>query len=145
MTTDRYRLLLKRAGLVPTRPRLAVAGLLFRAGGRHVTADVLQQEVHAAGLEVSRATLYNTLHAFTRHGLLREIPTENGRSVFDTNVNHGVHLYFEDTGELVDVPPEWGGLDHLLGRLGGIDPARINVVIHVRTFPRPSRKAGVAE
>lgn len=120
------------AGVLPTRQRLALAELLFSGVDRHVTPEELLLEARRAGLRVARATVYNTLHAFREHGLLREIPVEAGRSYFDTNIAHACHLYFEKTGALHDLPAEWAGLEELSKRLGGIDPQRINVIVHVR-------------
>src|SRR5689334_2400745 len=64
---------LRRAGLRPTRQRVALATLLFCSGDRHVTAELLHEEAVRAGERVSLATVYNTLHQFKRAGLLREI------------------------------------------------------------------------
>ena len=64
---------LTRAGLRPTRQRLALADLLYAAGDRHVTAEQLHKEAGEAGIAVSLATVYNTLHQFTGSGLLREV------------------------------------------------------------------------
>src|SRR5262249_2731190 len=63
---------LRQAGLRPTRQRLCLARLLFEPGDRHVTAEQLHSEANAARVEVSLATVYNTLHQFTEAGLLRE-------------------------------------------------------------------------
>ena len=65
--------LLKQAGLRPTRQRMALGTLLFEAGDRHVTAELLHAEAVAVGHHVSLATVYNTLHQFKRAGLLREL------------------------------------------------------------------------
>ncbi len=75
------------AGLRPTRQRLALAKLLFDRGDRHLTAEQLHGDVLKARVHVSQATVYNTLHQFTRAGLLREVVVEAGRSYFDTNVS----------------------------------------------------------
>ncbi|HZD27006.1 MAG TPA: transcriptional repressor, partial [Alphaproteobacteria bacterium] len=53
---------LRAAGLRPTRQRLALARLLFEGGHRHMTAEDLHGEASGAGLKVSLATVYNTLH-----------------------------------------------------------------------------------
>ena len=58
-------------GLRPTRQRLALAGLLFAKGDRHLSAEQLHDEAVAAGVPVSLATVYNALHHFTTAGLLR--------------------------------------------------------------------------
>ncbi|HEX2647790.1 MAG TPA: transcriptional repressor, partial [Candidatus Dormibacteraeota bacterium] len=55
---------LRAARLRPTRQRLALARLLLENGNRHVTAEQLHSEALAAGIPVSLATVYNTLHQF---------------------------------------------------------------------------------
>ena len=86
---------LKQAGLRPTRQRLALAKLLFEPGFRHVTAEQLHAEAASANMRVSLATVYNTLHQFTRQGLLREVVVDPGRSYFDTNMGDHHHFFFE--------------------------------------------------
>ena len=87
-TTDRpYSQVLARlreAGLRPTRQRLALGRLLFEAGDHHVTAENLHEQAVSAGVSVSLATVYNTLHQFTKVGLLREVVVDSSRTYFDT-------------------------------------------------------------
>ena len=45
---------LRKAGLRPTRQRLALASLLFAPNDRHVTAEGLHEEAVAARVPVSR-------------------------------------------------------------------------------------------
>src|SRR3954451_16323367 len=91
---------LRSAGLRLTRPRLALARLLFDAGHRHVTAEELHNEAIAAAIPVSLATIYNTLHQFTAAGLLREVVIAPGRLYFDANVDEPHHFFCESTGML---------------------------------------------
>ena len=56
---------LRKAKLRPTRQRMALAELLFSKGDRHVSAETLFDEAQEAGVAVSLATIYNTLHQFT--------------------------------------------------------------------------------
>ena len=95
---------LKTVGLRPTRQRLALLRLLGEGGDRHLTAEALHEEARGAGIAVSLATVYNTLHQFTAAGLLREVVVEAGRSYFDTNTSAHHHFLHEDTGRLVDIP-----------------------------------------
>lgn len=95
--------LLRTAKLRPTRQRLALARLLFEKGDRHVTAEQLHVDAIAASIQVSLATIYNTLHQFVAAGLLREVVVNSGRSYFDTNIADHHHFYFEETGKLVDI------------------------------------------
>lgn len=97
--TDRLR----NAGLRPTRQRLALAELLFGAGDRHVSAEVLHGQATDAGHSVSLATIYNTLHQFKRAGLIRELAIDGTKSVFDTNTSDHSHFYNEETGEVFDI------------------------------------------
>jgi Fur family iron response transcriptional regulator len=95
---------LRAAGLRPTRQRTALAGLLFRAGDRHVSAETLHGEALRAGFKVSLATVYNTLHQFTDAGLLQQVVVDATRSYFDTNVGDHQHFYCPDEETLIDIP-----------------------------------------
>ena len=70
---------LRDAGLRPTRQRVALAELLFHDGDRHVTAEAMHSEAEKAGVKVSLATVYNTLHQFTEAGLLRQVTVDAER------------------------------------------------------------------
>jgi Fur family iron response transcriptional regulator len=94
---------LRAAGLRPTRQRLALAKLLFGHRDRHVSAEELHEEVLAAGMKVSLATVYNTLHQFTAAGLLRELAVDGARAYFDTNTGNHHHFYCEEDGTLIDI------------------------------------------
>ena len=94
---------LKQAGLRPTKQRVALGALLFAAGDRHVTAEMLHDEAVRDAIPVSLATVYNTLHQFTEAGLLREVAIEGAKTYFDTNTSDHYHFYFEHNGTLMDV------------------------------------------
>ena len=104
---------LRSLGMRPTRQRLALAKLLFEGNNRHVTAEVLLREALDARVRISLATVYNTLHQFTRVGLLREIVVDAGCSYFDTNTSNHHHFYCEDTHELTGID----GIDIQFGQL----------------------------
>lgn len=123
---------LKAGGLRPTRQRLALARLLFDGGDRHLTAEQLHNEALAAGVRVSVATVYNTLHQFTKVGLLREVVVEPGRSYFDTNVDNHHHFYFESSGQLQDIPSEQLHVQELPVAPEGTRIARVDVVVRVQ-------------
>lgn len=124
---------LRRAGLRPTRQRLALARLLFDGGDRHVTAEQLHAEAEKAGVSVSLATIYNTLHQFTDGGLLREVVVEAGRSYFDTNTGGHHHFFDVTTGALTDIP----GHEIVIGELPPAPPGarieRVDLVIRIRS------------
>lgn len=106
LTEERIIERLKAANLRPTRQRIALASLLFGCGDRHVTAEMLHADAIRNALQVSLATVYNTLHQFTEAGLLREVAIEGSRTYFDTNTSNHSHFYFESDGELKDIGKE---------------------------------------
>ena len=122
---------LRAAGLRPTRQRLALARLLFEQGDRHVSAEQLHSEAVAASVPVSLATVYNTLHQFVGAGLLREVVVNPGRSYFDTNMGDHHHFFFEDTGQLVDIPSDRIGLTSLPTPPTGTAIRRVDVIVRI--------------
>ena len=122
---------LKRAGLRPTRQRLALGRLLFAAGDRHVTAEALHCEAQEAGVPVSLATVYNTLHQFTASGLLRQVVVDPSRTYFDTNVSDHHHFFYEDEGRLVDIPADGLVIPRLPEAPAGARIARVDVIIRL--------------
>jgi Fur family transcriptional regulator, iron response regulator len=123
---------LRAVGLRPTRQRIALAGLLFRQGDRHVSAEALHAEAASCGIEVSLATVYNTLHQFTEVGLLRQVVVEAARGYFDTNTGQHHHFYSEDDGTLIDIPGDSITVSGILQPPKGTEVSRVDVVIRVR-------------
>ncbi len=95
---------LQSAGLRATPKRIAIGGLLFDGVDRHVTADDVAGIARKAGVRVSLATVYNTLNQFVAAGLMKRITLDTDRTYFDTNVSDHHHLFFEQDGELQDIP-----------------------------------------
>ena len=123
---------LKAAGLRPTRQRMALARLLFEGPPRHVTADDLHAEAEGAHVQVSLATVYNTLHQFTKVGLLREVAVDPGRSYFDTNTSDHHHYYFESTGRLMDISIDSVDLKVVPEPPPGSRVSRVDVIVRLR-------------
>jgi Fur family iron response transcriptional regulator len=122
---------LRRAGLRPTRQRVALATLLFCNGDRHVTAELLHEEAVKAGERVSLATVYNTLHQFKRAGLLREIAIGGQRAYFDTNTSNHNHFFVESEGKLVDIPGDSIRVDGLPEPPADLKISHIDVVVRL--------------
>jgi Fur family transcriptional regulator, iron response regulator len=95
---------LEAAYLRPTQQRVSLAGLLFVAGDRHVTAEQLFREAQALRMPLSRATVYNTLRNFVSSGLLREIAVCGSTVWYDTNIGSHSHFYDENRGQVSDIP-----------------------------------------
>lgn len=123
---------LRQAGLRPTRQRVELAGILFKDDDRHVTAESLHEEVTAAGVKVSLATVYNTLHQFTEAGLLRQVIVDASRSYFDTNVGDHQHFFVENEGTLIDIPGEHIAVSGVPTPPTGLSIDRVDVVVRVK-------------
>ena len=122
---------LRAAGLRPTRQRVELAGLLFADCDRHVTAESLHDQVTGAGVKVSLATVYNTLHQFTQAGLLRQVIVDAARSYFDTNTGDHQHFFLEDEGMLIDIA-EHIAVSGVPAPPAGMAVDRVDVVVRVR-------------
>ncbi|MEO1694638.1 MAG: iron response transcriptional regulator IrrA [Pseudomonadota bacterium] len=123
---------LRAAGLRPTRQRLAIADALFSRGDRHISAEVLLDEVLAAGSRVSLATIYNTLHQLEGVGLVRELAVDGTKRYFDTNTSNHSHFFIEETAELVDIPGDAIDVGLLPEPPPGTTIAHVDVVVRVR-------------
>ena len=123
---------LRKAGLRPTRQRLALAQLLFAHGDRHVTAENLHEEAVASGIPVSLATVYNSMHQFTDAGLLRELTVDGARIYFDTNTGDHHHFYCEDDGTLLDIDGSGIEVAGLPAPPQGAKVDRVDVVVRLK-------------
>jgi Fur family iron response transcriptional regulator len=128
----RTGLRLKAAGLRPTRQRAALADLLFRGGNRHISAEALHDEATGAGIKVSLATVYNTLHQFTQAGLLQQVVVDATRSYFDTNVGEHQHFYSPDGETLIDIPCGAITIAGLPAAPRGMEVERVDVIVRLK-------------
>ena len=123
---------LSSVGLRPTSQRMILAKLLFDGTRRHVTAEMLRYEVLKSQKKVSLATIYNTLHVFTKLGLLREIIVDSDYSYFDTNTTNHHHFYREDTRELIDIDESDIQIGHLPKPPVGSHITRVEIVVRTK-------------
>tara|TARA_R110002124_G_scaffold9547_4_gene48925 strand:- start:1922 stop:2299 length:378 start_codon:yes stop_codon:yes gene_type:complete len=123
------------AGLRPTRQRVALAELLFGGAHRHVSAEQLHGEASQSHVNVSLATIYNTLHQFHEAGLLREVAVDAARSYFDTDTSDHHHFYVEDEQRMIDIPAASVEFMKLPEAPKGMEVSHVDVVIRVRKTP----------
>ncbi|TNM66611.1 iron response transcriptional regulator IrrA [Aliirhizobium smilacinae] len=123
---------LRRYGLRPTRQRVALGDLLFAKGDRHLTVEELHEEAIIAGVPVSLATVYNTLHQFTEAGLIRVLAVEGAKTYFDTNTSDHHHFFVEGRNEVLDVPIGNLVIGNLPEPPEGMEIAHVDVVIRLR-------------
>jgi len=68
--------------MVPTMQRIAIIDVL-RGSDAHPTADMVFREVSAKHPSISRATVYNTLHALVDAGLVHELSIDKEAARYD--------------------------------------------------------------
>ena len=122
----------RRAGLRPTRQRVALAELLFAKGERHLSAEELHEEAQAAGVPVSLATVYNSLHQFTDAGLLRILAVEGAKTYFDTNTSDHHHFFVEGDNTVFDIVSGPVQVSNLPEPPEGMEIVNVDVVVRLR-------------
>ncbi len=128
----KLRTMLRGAGLRPTRQRVALGWLLFGRGHRHISAETLFEEANRARVNVSLATVYNTLHQFTEAHLLRELAVDGAKTYFDTNVSDHHHFFVEGENTVIDIEHTGLHVDDLPEVPEGYEIARVDVVVRLR-------------
>lgn len=128
----KLREMLRGAGLRPTRQRVALGWLLFGKGHRHISAETLYEEASHARVNVSLATVYNTLHQFTEARLLRELALDGAKTYFDTNVTDHHHFFVEGENKVVDIPHSDLHVEDLPTAPEGYEISRVDVVVRLR-------------
>ena len=124
------------AGLRPTRQRVALADLLFAKGDRHLSAEELHEEALVAGVAVSLATVYNTLHQFTDAGLLRILAVEGARTYFDTNTSDHHHFFVEGENRVMDIETGPVSVHNLPEPPEGMEIANVDIIVRLRPKQR---------
>tara|TARA_Y100000590_G_scaffold341170_1_gene389248 strand:+ start:16753 stop:17151 length:399 start_codon:yes stop_codon:yes gene_type:complete len=89
----------------PTKQRLQIASLVF-IKDQHFTASDLIEKINKSKINISQATIYNTLCLFESKGLLKIINLDNEQKFYDTNLSHHHHIYNLNNHSLFDVPED---------------------------------------
>jgi Fur family iron response transcriptional regulator len=130
--TRDYEAMLRDSGLRPTQQRIALARLLFSQGDRHFTAEMVYNEAAQSSLQVSLATVYNTLNLFARLGLLREIGVDGSTTYFDTRTGDHHHFFIEGDGEIRDIPTTQVRIGRMASIPEGYEISRVDLVVRLR-------------
>lgn len=134
--------LLRSSGLRPTEQRLAICKILFgRYETFHFTIENLKEMVERdVKNKISLATLYNTVNAFKKNGLLKEISLGGNKIFFDTNTSSHHHFYDEDLGKLFDIKNEKILVSKLPSAPSGKKIKKIEVVVRVASDNHNQKK-----
>ena len=130
MTQERLdrilHLLRERGGRITSARRALVSALL--SADRHVTADDLAEEVQRSHPDVHRSTIYRTLDALERLGVVDHVHLGHGRAVYHLADEVHQHLVCERCGGVTEVP------DALFDDLAGALRARYGFTLRSNHF-----------
>jgi len=88
--------------VTPTKQRVDLAQLIF-AKKQHFTAADLISLADKNRLNISMATVYNTLSLLEDKGMLKTINIDNELKFYDTNLENHHHLYNTTMSTLTDI------------------------------------------
>ncbi|MCM8534381.1 MAG: transcriptional repressor [Lentisphaeraceae bacterium] len=104
LTSDEISGMLKSAGLSATSQRIGLCRYVL-CEAKHPTVDDVRSWAAGQGLKTSLATVYNTLHALCKAGMLKDLRFPHSEKVvYDNNVDPHHHFLDDDTGSIVDIP-----------------------------------------
>ena len=106
--TDKNKFItfLKKNGLKPTLQRNLLVKQLLNGKNRHFTAEDLYDEMKLKKINISLATIYNTLHSFVEKKILKLDSIKEGKTIFCTNMKNHYHFFNQKTGKLIDISSE---------------------------------------
>ena len=119
-------------GITPTLQRVEIAQILF-AKPQHLSAEDVLNMVNKTAVQVSKATVYNTLGLFAKEGLIREVIVDPTKVFYDPTTIPHHHFYNVDTGTLTDIDAETVVLERLPELPQGTTAAGVEVIIRVRS------------
>ncbi len=122
--------MLRSSGITPTSQRVKIGEVLFSCE-QHLSAEQVLAAVNQADDEVSKATVYNTLGVFAKHGLIREVIVDPSKVFYDSNLRKHHHLYYSDTGKLEDISEESVEISKLPELPGHLQIEDVDVIIRV--------------
>jgi Fur family iron response transcriptional regulator len=131
ISRERVEARLRERGVKPTAQRVEI-GMLFLDGPCHFSAEQVLNTLRGDGRRISKATVYNTLKLFSRHGIIREVAVDPSRLMYDSTTRPHHHFYNADTGELTDIQPSELRIPKLPNLPRATTAESVEVVIRLR-------------
>ena len=107
MRSKAYAETLRQVGLVPTIQRLAVLEWLCKTN-EHPTADQVHSAVRKKFPSISRATVYNTLDALTKAGMVLRLSVDPTVARYDADLGPHAHFRCRVCQKVYDIKTKQG-------------------------------------
>lgn len=108
--------LLRGASQRVTKPRVALLTKVIAAGGEHLSADALHDQVADHDPPIHRATVYRTLEGLTEAGVLRHVHLDRGLTAYHLvdpprlsarhHADQHLHAQCSRCGKVTDLPAD---------------------------------------
>lgn len=103
LSSEEINSLLKKAGLSATSQRIGLCRYIL-CEAKHPTVEDIREWAAGNGIKASLATIYNTLHALCKAGLIKDLRFPHlDKVIYDNNVASHHHFLDEDSGEIIDI------------------------------------------
>lgn len=98
---------LNSRGVRPTPQRVVITEYLLNTDCHPTAEQVLDAVANALPVQLSKATVYNTLNTLVESGVIQEVYTEPGGCArYDANVSRHHHFVDTRSGRIYDIPFE---------------------------------------
>ena len=122
---------IQESGLRLTLQRIEIAKILFSGPPMHFTANHIYKIVKKKKLNISLATIYNTLRDFSDKKLINEIIFEPSRNWYDTCLEDHHHFFNSKTQKLIDINKNDISLKSYPKPPNGYKIRKYNIVIEI--------------
>lgn len=123
---------LRKHAIMPTKQRVEIFNVLF-SRPQHLSADQVITRVKKHDVNISKATVYNTLGLFADKGIIRKIIVDPTKIFYDSTTTPHHHFYNVDNGTLLNVNSEHVDIKELPDLPEGTTLDGIDIVIRIRT------------
>jgi Fur family transcriptional regulator, iron response regulator len=103
---SRVEEMLLAKGVKPTPQRVVIAEYILGTDCHPTAEQILEAVAERLPVQLSRATVYNTLKTLVDAGVIIEVFTEPGRARYDANITDHHHFVDVKTGRILDIPAE---------------------------------------
>ncbi|MFW2331309.1 MAG: Fur family transcriptional regulator [Nitrospinota bacterium] len=124
--------ILRDSNVAVTIQRIKIGQLLF-SKRQHLSADEIYDKLIAEDVDISRATVYNTLKLFAKIGCAREVLADPKKLYYEPKTNDHYHCYDVENYALTDIPRDAIAITGLPEQVGDSEVVGLELVVKVKS------------